>query len=201
MVSLLETVDKHIKEKGIEFKGITIDRKVMPHYINQAVLHYIRKSSGVYFYKGNFTYVLDYDDSGSLYLLAFDAVYNTKIVIAREKHLDLPFMFFKYAEDKLIRDACFFKYFGRYIKGVKECEKLVNPHKSSRQIREFEYYLNEEVINRGPIEMIANPEFNINKIRYMDKIIKSAMLINDYIDYLYLFKGDFETYKKSLKKD
>ena len=103
MLSLLENVDKHIKEQEIDFKGITMSTKVLPYYVNKALLHRVRKYSNRHFDCGSFVFTLEYDDANKLYLVTSDLKGKTRVVIANGgRGVKVDFPLFKYWEENLI---------------------------------------------------------------------------------------------------
>lgn len=198
MYSMLEKIDKHIREKGIAFNSITFNYSYLSDSLNQAILNEIRNIQSQDSYKGKFDfgceyYTLTYDNNDNLCLLATCHKNKDKIAIVQEGTvLNIGYPLMVISEDKLIKKACAIEYIRPTIEKIKDRFDKENVSNNLLDRVKYNYYSMDTLVNL----IIDDKNLNLfEKVNYKEIMEDITKKIIDYIDYLN------DIYQSELKDD
>ena len=197
MFSLLDAIDKYIRENNIPLKSISINYSCFPSCINQIILNELRKIIDT----GNVElgpeeYQLVYSTDGTLCLLAQDSRHHTNFVTHNNlERVELGFPYYFLSERKLIRKSCTLK----KVLSTTKINKKGN--KTYQDILDQNKGIN-ELCHDNFVNMISIRQDILNEIDYEELLKQSYLKIITEIDKRYkLNKEEIDDMKDIIAKN
>ena len=185
MYSILDKVDKYMKENDVPFDTIVFDKKMWPYYLNEAILYIIRKYSGAYFDSGCDEYIISYDKDGKIYLLVQDRIKKTKLLINDIGVANVDFKYLGISEERVIAMAHLFKYLNNDINSAKNAIIAKDVSELSKNRRVCLYEAVDELVILANRELIGQGEIPTDKVNISKLLNRGTNNLLKYIDYLY----------------
>lgn len=183
MYSILNEIDKYVKENGIPFKDIIISPEYLPKHINQVILDKIREIRGTRYDFATSDYRISYDKFGHLYVMVHDILGRNNLCISNHRiDLDGEYFVSFISEEELIKEACMLKQMDQERKAIREMI-----HKTYKDISMIDKVkLENNIINTLAKDRLNKLDNNGSLLisSYMDELVKSTNLITNYIAYL-----------------
>ena len=185
MFSMIDTIDKYMKENNIPFKRISINREYFPWYINMALLREVRKSSKIHFTRIIGEYELRYDKNNNLYLLVTNERNRENFVIGKQNiPIKEDFNISGKSEKHLIKMGCLIKELGEDINKLNETLDNDYSNLRTREKINLKYELLDDMVEDKFKEFVNNHKVIEDEVDYEDDLIASTYKIMDYIRYL-----------------
>ena len=185
MISMLDTIDKYMKDSNIPFKSVSFNKCYLPWFINMAIIREVKKSSHIYFTGIASDYQLRYDKNGNLYLLISNERNRENFVIGKENILiKEDFKISGKNEKHIVKIGCLFKLLEEDIKRL---DKEIEVNYSGLDTIEKErlrYELINDMLEDKYREFIRDDKIILDEVNYEDELIESTYKIMYYIRYL-----------------
>lgn len=197
MYSLLQEIDKYIKENNIPFKTISINNSLLPDFINLSIIKEIKKRSSRYDATVDPNYEFRYDKDNDLYLLVYDNRHREIMVINNgKKKINEDFNFSGRSEKHIIKWGCLFKLLENDLKTVKTTINNEYGYLKKREKARLEYEIIDQLLEDKFNEFVKSNKLIEDTVYYEDELIESTFLIKDYIRYLYNYYKETNNTKK-----
>ena len=186
MYSMLETIDRYIRDNNIPFNEIVIDYDKLDSYFDQAITDRLRKICGDYFHMGSLVYTLKYDDNDHLCLIATANKGRNVYVIYNKNEtqiVNLPGKFYACSERAIVEDAAMLKYLEEQRLFIRKAILRTNPNISVTDRVKVEHSVMED-LKHDTFSKLSNEGMNISTLVDYDSIFSlNADRINEYIKY------------------
>ena len=197
MYSLLDEIDKYIKENNIPFKKIVFHNSYLPEYINMAILREMKKVSHTLDIKLDKNYELRYDKNNQLYLLVQNDRHKEFFAITKDnKKINEDFKSSGRTEKHIIKWGCLFKILNPEIKTLKKEINNEYMYLNKREKNNLEYELINDLLEDKYQEFVKNNKFIEDVVDYEEELIESTYAIKYYIRYLFEYYNDNVKVKK-----
>ena len=197
MYSLLDEIDKYIKENNIPFKKIVFHNSYLPEYINMAIFKEMQKTSHSLDIKIDNNYELRYDKSNQLYILVHNDRHREFFVIGKDnKRINEDFIMSGRSEKHIIKWGCLFKILNSEIKTLKKEINNNYMYLNKREKNNLEYELINDLLEDKYQEFVKNNQFIEDVVDYEEELIESTYAIKYYIRYLFEYYNDNVKVKK-----
>ena len=190
MYSILEEIQKHIKENNIPFKNIRINYSYFSKYINYVILEKLRKLNDTSrFELGPEDYIISFDNNGNIYLLAEGYYGRNKFIVSTLKDLDLDFAFEGMHEDNLFVESYIYEKLDDFRGIIRE--DLLRRNISFKDGVNIENKILRHAKNMEFDRISSYKEQVILDSGFLLELEDTTKKIIDYIDYLYnIYKLD-----------
>lgn len=197
MYSLLDEIDKYIKENNIPFKKIVFHKSYLPEYINMAIFKEMQKTSHSLDIKIDNNYELRYDKSNQLYILVHNDRHREFFAIGKEnKRINEDFIMSGRSEKHIIKWGCLFKILNPEIKTLKKEINNNYMYLNKRGKNNLEYELINDLLEDKYQEFVKNNQFIEDVVDYEEELIESTYALKYYIRYLFEYYNDNVKVKK-----
>ena len=197
MYSLLDEIDKYIKENNIPFKKIVFHNSYLPEYINMAIFKEMQKTSHSLDIKIDNNYELRYDKNNQLYLLVHNDRNREFFAIGKEnKRINEDFIMSGRTEKHIIKWGCLFKILNPEIKTLKKEINSKYMYLNKREKNNLEYELINDLLEDKYQEFVKNNKFIEDVVDYEEELIESTYALKYYIRYLFEYYNDNVKVKK-----
>ena len=197
MYSLLDEIDKYIKENNIPFKKIVFHKSYLPEYINMAIFKEMQKTSHSLDIKIDNNYELRYDKNNQLYLLVHNDRNREFFAIGKEnKRINEDFIMSGRTEKHIIKWGCLFKILNPEIKTLKKEINSKYMYLNKREKNNLEYELINDLLEDKYQEFVKNNKFIEDVVDYEEELIESTYALKYYIRYLFEYYNDNVKVKK-----